>query len=264
LTRFRPHETIRRFWACFARGILEGRLAQAAEMPISKYFRDPFKWFLFEIGAGYYARKLATGPEADLRRDFVEFLNLPPAQNGNPRIRFLDVGCGPGHVTRALARRGYEATGVDRSVRLLRIARRNARREGLEMKFERSPSDKLPFADAAFDCAIATGVIYWVEHPLATLREMVRVVRPGGMIGTLDPHASMSIARVRTYNSEYHLNRRDSRKMTAWATSAEFNRRFEETELQRLLTESGLASLTLERRMDGMVWFSKGIVLPRS
>jgi ubiquinone/menaquinone biosynthesis C-methylase UbiE len=232
-------------------------------MPISKYFRDPFKCFLFEVGAGYYARKLASGPEAELRREFVEFLSLPLAQNGNPRVRLLDVGCGPGHVTRALARRGYDTTGVDRSLRLLRIARRNARREGLEMKFERSPSDKLPFGDAEFDCAIATGVIYWVEHPLATLRDMVRVVRPGGVIGTLDPHASMSIARVRTYNTEHRLNRRDSRKMTAWATSAEFNRRFEEADLQQLLTEAGLASLTLECRMDGMVWFTKGVVPPR-
>jgi ubiquinone/menaquinone biosynthesis C-methylase UbiE len=232
-------------------------------MAISKYFRDPFKWFLFEVGAGYYARKLATGPEADIRRDFVEFLNLAPAQNGNPLVRLLDVGCGPGHVTRALARRGYDATGVDRSVRLLQIARRNARREGLQTKFERSSSNMLPFADSSFDCAIATGVIYWVEHPLETLREMVRVVRPGGAISTLDPHASMSIPRVRAYNSEHQLNRRDSRKMTAWATSAEFNRRFEEPDLRKLLTDAGLGSLTLERRMDGMVWFSKGIVPPR-
>jgi ubiquinone/menaquinone biosynthesis C-methylase UbiE len=232
-------------------------------MAISKYFRDPFKWFLFEVGAGYYARKLATGPEADIRREFVEFLNPAPAQNGNPAVRLLDVGCGPGHVTRALARRGYDATGVDRSVRLLQIARRNARREGLQTKFERSSSNKLPFADGSFDCAIATGVIYWVEHPLETLREMARVVRPGGAISTLDPHASMSIPRVRAYNSEHQLNRRDSRKMNAWATSAEFNRRFEEADLRKLLTDAGLASLTLERRMDGMVWFSKGIVPPR-
>ena len=237
---------------------------RAANMAIAKYFRDPFKWFLFEIGAGYYARKLATGPEADIRRDFVEFLNLAPVQNGNLQVRLLDVGCGPGHVTRALARRGYDATGVDRSVRLLQIARRNARREGLQTKFERSSSDRLPFADGSFDCAIATGVIYWVEYPLATLREMVRVVKPGGVIGALDPHASMSIARVRTYNSEHHLSRRDARKMTAWATSAEFNRRFEEVDLRKLLIDAGLASLTLEPQMDGMVWFSKGIVPPRA
>jgi len=229
-------------------------------MPISKYFRDPFKRLLFEIGAGYYARKLATGPEAEIRREFLRFLDLPRANRDARRVRFLDVGCGPGHVTRALVRGGHDATGVDRSMRLLRIARRIARRQGLDMRFERSTSDKLPFSDAAFDCALATGVIYWVEYPLATLREMVRVVRPGGVIATLDPHASMSIARVRTYNCEHRLNRRDSRKMTAWATSAEFNRRFEEPDLRQLLTNAGLPSLTLERRMDGMVWFSKCVV----
>ncbi|MGB0034710.1 MAG: class I SAM-dependent methyltransferase [Candidatus Acidiferrales bacterium] len=232
--------------------------------PISRLLRDPFKRLLFELGAGYYARKLATGPEADLRSDFVEFLNLPPASEGKPRLRILDVGCGPGHVARALARRGYDVTGVDRGWRLLRIARRLAAREGVEVRFESSASDKLSFADAFFDCAIATGVIYWVEHPDATLREMVRVTRPGGFIASLDPHASMSIPRVRIYNSEHHLNRRDARKMIAWATSAEFNRRFQETKLRDLLTHAGLANLTLEHRLDGMVWFSKGFIPNRA
>ena len=37
-------------------------------MPFKKLLRDPFKQLLFELGAGYYARKLATGPEADIRQ----------------------------------------------------------------------------------------------------------------------------------------------------------------------------------------------------
>ena len=44
-------------------------------MPLKRLLRDPFKRILFELGAGYYARKLATGPEADIRREFVCSLN---------------------------------------------------------------------------------------------------------------------------------------------------------------------------------------------
>jgi hypothetical protein len=62
---------------------------------ISKVLCDGVKWALFEVGADCYARKLAAGPEADLRREFIDSFALP-ATNGNSVIsRILDVGCGP-------------------------------------------------------------------------------------------------------------------------------------------------------------------------
>jgi len=227
-------------------------------MPIKKLLRDPFKRFLFEVGAGYYSRKLATGPEADIRREFVAALALPPADL-NSHLQFLDVGCGPGHVARSLAESGYNVTGVDRSHSLLRIARRLASKlaSSHRVAFHHSPTDKLPFDDATFHLTYATGVIYWVEHLAETLREIVRVTRPNGVVAFLDPHASMSIANARAYSLRHGLSRRDTRKMLAWATSARFNRRFEETELRLALAEAGLEQIHLERRLDGMVWFTR-------
>ena len=227
---------------------------------VRNVFRDPFKQLLFELGAGYYARKLASGPEADIRREFVHSLRLPPSGNGHGTLRVLDVGCGPGHVARELAQSGHDVTGVDRSRSLLRIAKRLAKREQSRVQFHLSSTDQLPFPDGSFDCCYATGVIYWVENLAATLREMVRVTRPAGLIASLDPHASMSIARVLVYARENRMNSRDTRKLVAWATVAKCNRRFEEGRLRQLLTDAGLESLTLERRLGGMVWFSKGTV----
>src|ERR1700675_3348970 len=91
---------------------------------VREWFRDPFKRLLFELGAGYYARKLATGPEADLRREFLQSLQLPISGNGHGTISVLDVGCGPGHVARALARSGYDVPAVDRRARLPTIAQK--------------------------------------------------------------------------------------------------------------------------------------------
>ena len=231
---------------------------------VRNFLRDPFKRMLFEVGAGYYARKLACGPEADIRREFVSSLGLPPSGNGHGTLRVLDVGCGPGHVARELAQSGYAVTAVDRSRSLLRIAKRLATREGSPVEFRRSCAEELPFADASFDCCYATGVVYWVENLAATLREMVRVTRAAGTVASLDPHASMSISRALAHARDNGMNARDTRKMMAWATSAQCNRRFEEGQLRGLLTDAGLESLTLEQRLSGMVWFWKGTVPARA
>ncbi len=142
----------------------------------------------------------------------------------------------------------------------MRIAKRWTRREGLSIRFERSPGEKLPFADHTFDGAFTTGVIYFVEYPLRILREMARVIRPGGFIASLDPHESMSLSMARNYAREKRLSSRDTRKLVAWAIAAEMNRRFKEAELRGLLAKAGLSNVTLERRMGGMVWFSRGVV----
>ncbi len=219
--------------------------------------RDWLKWLLFELGAGYYARKLATGPEADLRGEFADFLALSPG------MRVLDVGCGPGHLARLLARRGCRVTGVDRGWRLLRIARELAAREAVPVAFERAPGERLPFPKGTFDLALATTVIYWVERPAAVLREMVRVTRPGGTVATLDPHATMSLASVRLYCERKGLNPEDRKKLVAWARASEHSMRFEGHDLRALLGGAGLVELHLERRMGGLVWFARGVVPSR-
>jgi len=216
--------------------------------------QDWLKRLLFEVAAGWYARKLATGPEADLRREFADFLS--PA----PGVAALDVGCGPGHLARLLAARGCRVAAVDRSWRLLRFACRLAAAEGLAVEFRRGSAERLPFADGSFDLTLATTVIYFVRDAGAVLREMVRVTRPGGVVATLDPAAAMNVASVRACCARRGFDRTDSRKLLIWARAAEsFNQRFTEPELRGLLEGAGLAQLHLERRMDGLVWFTKAV-----
>lgn len=221
---------------------------------------DYLKWLLFELGAGYYARKLASGPEADLRMDFANFLlrSLPPSAAG--AVRVLDVGCGPGHLSRLLAQKNCQVTAVDRSTRLLRLAKRWAWREGVSIHFQNSSADSLPFPNGSFDASFATTVIYFIEDPANALREMVRVTRPGGLIATLDPASPMSVSAMSQYGLRHNLSSRDRRKLNAWAVAAQFNRRFSESELTSLLQSAGLVQCLLEPRLDGLVWFARGIV----
>jgi ubiquinone/menaquinone biosynthesis C-methylase UbiE len=221
---------------------------------------DYLKWLLFEFGAGYYARKLASGPEADLRADFAEFLLHSIRHRTGAPLTVLDVGCGPGHLARLLAKKNCQVTAVDRGVRLLRLARRLARREGVSVNFQNFTADSLSFPDHSFDASCATTVIYFVADPARVLREMTRVTRPGGIVATLDPSSAMSVSAMREYGLRHRLSARDCRKLNAWAVAARFNRRFFEVELIALLQSAGLTDCSLLPKLDGLVWFARGFV----
>ena len=92
----------------------------------------------------------------------------------------LDVGCGPGALTAELVRRlGADAvTAVDPSEPFVEAAR--ARHPGVCV--ERSPAERLPFADTRFDAALAQLVVHFMADPVAGLREMARVTVPDGVV----------------------------------------------------------------------------------
>jgi SAM-dependent methyltransferase len=94
--------------------------------------------------------------------------------------RALDVGCGPGALTSALAARlGPErVAAVDPSPPFAAACAQ--RLPGVRV--EVAAAEALPFEDAAFDAALAQLVVNFMDDPLAGVREMRRVVRPGGTI----------------------------------------------------------------------------------
>ncbi len=92
----------------------------------------------------------------------------------------LDVGCGPGMMVRHLldGRPGdFAVTGCDRSAAMVDAARERA---GKEAEFAVGDIGEMPFADGAFDIALAMGVLEYVDIGPA-LHEIARVVRPGGL-----------------------------------------------------------------------------------
>jgi ubiquinone/menaquinone biosynthesis C-methylase UbiE len=92
----------------------------------------------------------------------------------------LDVGCGQGIDVARYAAGGASATGVDLTERHLELARRLLEHRGLEARLVQGDAEGLPFADASFDGASSNGVLHHTPDMLAALREIRRVLRPGG------------------------------------------------------------------------------------
>src|SRR5205807_4278990 len=106
-----------------------------------------------------------------------------------PGMRLLDVGCGPGSITRGLAERlaPGQVIGLDLSRETLDAASREAAALGLEnLRYEEASVYALPFPDASFDVAYAHQVLQHLRERGAALREMLRVVRPGGLVAVRD------------------------------------------------------------------------------
>lgn len=126
-----------------------------------------------------YARLLSFGQDPRWRRFMVSRI---PASATN----VLDVATGTAAVAIELARAapGRTVVGIDQSKEMLQVARERAR--GLPIELVEGRAESLPFADGEFDALTFTYLLRYVDDPLATMRELARVVRPGGVLAMLE------------------------------------------------------------------------------
>ena len=99
----------------------------------------------------------------------------------------LEVAPGPGYFAIELAKLGrYKITGLDVSETFVEIASKNARDAGVEVDFRRGNASKMPFADGLFDLIVCRAAFKNFSEPVEALREMRRVLRPGGKAVIID------------------------------------------------------------------------------
>jgi len=128
----------------------------------------------FEVSAEAYGRFMGRYSEP-LAVQFAARAGVAAGQ------RVLDVGCGPGALTAELVgRAGADAvSAADPSAPFAAAVRQ--RLPGVDVRL--APAEALPFPDGAFDAALAQLVVHFMTDPVAGLREMGRVTRPGGVVG---------------------------------------------------------------------------------
>jgi len=130
-----------------------------------------------------YARLLSFAQDGRWRSFLVSRIEATPGD------RILDVACGTGAVALELVRQfGCSVVGVDQSSAMLAEAQRRVAHAGKSERVElrAGRAEELPFANGSFDGLTFTYLLRYVDDPAATLRELARVVRPGGRIASLE------------------------------------------------------------------------------
>jgi demethylmenaquinone methyltransferase/2-methoxy-6-polyprenyl-1,4-benzoquinol methylase len=156
----------------------------------TRHARDLFA----PLGPTYdrYASLLSFGQDPRWRRFLVSRVPAGAA-------RVLDVATGTAAVAIELAAAPPARTvvGVDQSTEMLATASTRVARAGLSERIElrEGHAESLPFEDASFDALTFTYLLRYVDDPRATLAELVRVVRPGGVVAMLEFAVPSGLAR---------------------------------------------------------------------
>ena len=137
---------------------------------VSEYFdktaRDYSQWYFDNSWLGYAFR---------IRKARV--LELFDKPGG----KVLDVGCGPGVMAMDLIERNCDFWGMDLSLEMVKQGRKKFE-SWKEVQFSTGSAESLSFAGNTFDAVISMGVIEFVDNDELALKEMVRVLQPGGTL----------------------------------------------------------------------------------
>ena len=125
----------------------------------------------WQRAAAHYAATFAHAT-----RGFIDDL-LEAARIG-PVMCVLDLACGPGFISAAIAELGAQPVGLDFSSAMVELARAGHP----HIRFEEGEAEALPFADGSFDAVIGNFGIHHVPDPVRALREAHRVLRPDGRV----------------------------------------------------------------------------------
>ncbi len=156
----------------------------------------------------------------------------------SPGTRVLDVACGTGVLSRALARAGAEVTGLDLTAPMLAIAREYSP----EIEFVEASADAIPFGDDSFDAATCQQGLQFFPNRQLALTQIRRVVKPGGTVVIAcwcDPHQGGigAVARALTKHAGEDVG---AMMMAPFVINRE-------SDLQALLEEVGFADVAVER-----------------
>jgi ubiquinone/menaquinone biosynthesis C-methylase UbiE len=156
---------------------------------IDQWTADPCGIIEGEPGTrDYFVRLIAARDRYVLNAADEQWMAELIDYRGSAGLKVLDVGCGQGIDLFRYASAGAEATGIDLTPRHCELARAHLEAMGVAALVIEGDAEAMPFPDASFDRVSSNGVLHHTPDMAAALREIRRVVKPGGRITVIVYH----------------------------------------------------------------------------
>ncbi len=187
--------------------------------------------WLIDRGARSPSGKLARESYAEPVHHLPNFALILDRLKLTSHDTLVEVGCGGGAFLHQALASGCRATGVDHSEEMVRVAselNRAAVAEG-RLQVIQADAGSLPLPDSSFTCAVMTSVFFFLDDPLGSLKEIHRVLRPGGrfFVFTLGEESKGTLASPEPTASRSHF--------------------YKDAELASLAKTAGLTEVSVER-----------------
>ena len=158
--------------------------------------------------------------------------------------RLLDIACGTGWASPAAAQTGASVVGIDLSPEMIRQAVEKA--AGIHgLRFALADAEDMPFEDRAFSAILCTNAFHHYPDPVRAIREMARLLAPGGRLVIGDASADETMARI----ADFFLRRLEPGH----------DRLYRLTELGGFLHAAGLSNVTAKRLSGGGQAIVRGV-----
>ena len=165
----------------------------------------------------------------------------------------LEVAPGPGFLAIEIARdRRFRVTGLDISKTFVELARNNAASEGVAAEFRQGNASQMPFPDNSFDLLVCRAAFKNFSEPEKALREMRRVLRPGGRAVIIDLRRDVPMTEITRYIDSLHLSTVSQLFTAMTFRFMLLKRAYTIPELEKMLTGIGFARTNIESTEIGM------------
>jgi ubiquinone/menaquinone biosynthesis C-methylase UbiE len=197
--------------------------------------------------ARWYARN--TG------RDLAEFRKLAEdlARRLPEGAAVLEVAPGPGYLAIELARLGtYRIVGLDISKSFVQMAAENAQRAGVEVTFHHGNASAMPFEADSFDLVVCRAAFKNFSEPVQALREMHRVLRPGGKALVIDLRRDAPLEAINAHVKGMGLGWFNS-LLTRWAFKHMLLKRaYSEGEFRQMAAQTPFGTCAIRADLIGL------------
>src|SRR5271156_5953167 len=165
----------------------------------------------------------------------------------------LEVAPGPGYFSIELGKRGkYKITGLDISQTFVEIARKNAREAAVDVDFQLGNASAMPFADDSFELIVCRAAFKNFTEPVEALREMRRVLRPGGRAVIIDLRRDTPKEEINAYIDNTNRGKLNSVVMKVTFRVMLLKRAYTRSDFDRLISESGFQNSRIAAAPPGL------------